>query len=233
MKLGIMQPYLFPYIGYFQLIQAVDKFVLYDDVNYINKGWINRNQILVNGKAHMFTIPLKEASQNKKINEIEVSDEKVWKEKLLKTLTMTYKNASMYSEVYPVVESILSFDKNNLSAFIHNSIVRLCQYMRIATTVIPTSTIYANQELKGQNRILDICDLEKAGMYINPTNGRSLYQQEEFLRKGIHLKFIQTRNVAYRQYSDTTFIPYLSIIDVLMFNNNEDLKRMLIEYDLD
>jgi len=232
MKLAIMQPYLFPYIGYFQLIQAVDKFLLYDDVNYINKGWINRNQILVNGQAHMFTIPLKEASQNKKINEIEVSDEKVWREKFLKTLAMAYKKAPMYSQVYPLIESILSFDRNNLSAFIHNSIISLCNYMSIATAIMPTSTVYANQGLKGQDRIVDICALEHADMYINPTTGRSLYQKADFTLKGIHLKFISTRNVTYSQYSGTTFIPYLSIIDVLMFNNDEDLKKLLREYDL-
>jgi hypothetical protein len=233
MKLAIMQPYLFPYIGYFQLINAVDRFVLYDDVNYINKGWINRNQILVNDQAHMFTIPLREASQNKKINEIEVSNEKVWREKLLKTVAMTYKKAPLYRDVFPLIESILSFEKSNLSEFIHNSIIQLCKYLGIATTIIPTSSIYANQGLKGQSRIIDICDLEKANIYINPTNGRSLYQQPEFLLKGIDLKFIRTRNIAYRQYSDIAFVPYLSIIDVLMFNHNENLKKILTEYDLD
>lgn len=122
MKLAIMQPYFLPYIGYFQLINAVDTFVLLDDVNYINKGWINRNQLLLNGKAHLFTLPLQKASQNKLINQLELSNETKWKDKLLKTIETAYKKAPQFHLVFPLISQILQYPESNLSLFIHHSI---------------------------------------------------------------------------------------------------------------
>ncbi|MDR6194877.1 WbqC family protein [Siphonobacter sp. SORGH_AS_0500] len=101
MTLAIMQPYLFPYIGYFQLLNAVDKFVIYDDVAFINRGWINRNSILNNGKAQLFTVPLKEASQNKLIHEISIDTDQKWRDKLLKTIQQNYKKAPHFAAVFP------------------------------------------------------------------------------------------------------------------------------------
>lgn len=227
-----MQPYLFPYIGYFQLINAVDRFVLYDDVNYIKKGWVNRNQILVNGRSYMFTIPVKSVSQNKKINELCLAEETKWKDRLLKTLTQAYSKTPMYDEVYPLVYSILMFGENNLSKFIFNSLTQLCAYMEIKTTIIPTSTTYGNQQMNGQNRIIDMCIREKADIYINPTNGRDLYDSTEFRKRGMDLKFILTRALTYNQEIKGLFVPNLSIIDVLMFNDKTRLKRILEQYDL-
>jgi hypothetical protein len=166
MKIGVMQPYLFPYIGYFQLINVVDKFIIYDDVNYINRGWINRNRILVNGKPIYITWPLKEASQNKLINEIErIVDEK-WTIKTLKTIETAYKKAPCFENVYPLIKEIITYPEINLSKYIHHSLVKLCEYMGISTVLESTSSIYNNSHLKAEERIIDICLQEKAEEYI-------------------------------------------------------------------
>ncbi|MBO9636811.1 MAG: WbqC family protein, partial [Siphonobacter aquaeclarae] len=177
MKLAIMQPYLFPYIGYFQLLKTVDKFVLYDDVAFINRGWINRNKVLVNGKEQLFTIPLREASQNKKILEIDIDDTQKWRDKLLKTLQQSYKKAPQYAAVYPVIEEILQTPATRIADLIAVSITLLANYLSISTEIVPSSTIYANQHLKGPERILDICLQEGASEYINPIGGMELYDR--------------------------------------------------------
>jgi len=231
MKLAIMQPYIFPYIGYFQLIKAVDKFVIYDDVNFINRGWINRNRILVNGKDSLFTIPLKEASQNKLINEIEVNWDDAWKSKWLKTLEQSYKKAPFFQQVKPIIEQTLGQEKAIFSEIIVENLKLINAYLGITTEIIPSSAIYQNIELKAQNRILDICLQEKANHYINPIGGIELYQKEVFEEKGIQLNFIKSKPVQYPQLKNE-FVPWLSILDVLMFNSVEQIQTFLDSYEL-
>src|ERR1039458_5451183 len=168
MKIAIMQPYFLPYIGYFQLMNAVDKFVVLDDVNYINKGWINRNNILVNGKANLFAIPLKEASQNKLINEISVVDEAKWRTKLLKTIELSYKKAPFFAIVYPMIEEIINSGNSKISDLNYYSLVRINNYLDLNTEIVSTSSIYKNSDLKAEKRIIDICLKEHASIYINP-----------------------------------------------------------------
>lgn len=231
MKLAIMQPYIFPYIGYFQLIKAVDKFVIYDDVNFINRGWINRNRILVNGKDSLFTIPLKEASQNKLINEIEVNWDDAWKSKWLKTLEQSYKKAPYFQQVRPIIEQTLGQEKTIFSEIIVENLKLINAYLGITTEIIPSSAIYQNIELKAQTRILDICLQEKANHYINPIGGIELYQKEVFEEKGMQLNFIKSKPVQYPQLKND-FVPWLSILDVLMFNSVEQIQTFLDSYEL-
>ncbi|WP_240915643.1 WbqC family protein [Cellulophaga sp. BC115SP] len=226
-----MQPYIFPYIGYFQLIKAVDKFVIYDDVNFINRGWINRNRILVNGKDSLFTIPLKEASQNKLINEIEVNWDDAWKSKWLKTLEQSYKKAPYFQQVRPIIEQTLGQEKTIFSEIIVENLKLINAYLGITTEIIPSSAIYQNIELKAQTRILDICLQEKANHYINPIGGIELYQKEVFEEKGMQLNFIKSKPVQYPQLKND-FVPWLSIIDVLMFNSVEQIQTFLDSYEL-
>lgn len=232
MKLAIMQPYLFPYIGYFQLLKTVDKFVLYDDVAFINRGWINRNKVLVNGKEQLFTIPLREASQNKKILEIDIDDTQKWRDKLLKTLQQSYKKAPQYAAVYPVIEEILQTPATRITDLIAVSITLLANYLSISTEIVPSSTIYANQHLKGPERILDICLQEGASEYINPIGGMELYDRAAFAEKDILLHFIRSRKEEYPQFGGE-FVPWLSIIDVLMFNTPEQVHTLLEAFDLE
>ncbi len=231
MKVAIMQPYFFPYIGYFQLINAVDVFVVYDDVNYIKKGWINRNTILVNESSHLFSVPLQNMSQNKLINEIEISESNKWKIDFLKTINASYKKAPFYAGVYPVIEKIINFNQPNLALYIQYSIQQLCDYLKINTQFITSSEIIKNNELKGENKILDICVQLGATNYINAIGGKDLYDSAHFSEKNIKLQFIKSEKIEYKQFKNE-FIPWLSIIDVLMFNSKSDVVRMLNQYDL-
>ena len=231
MKLGIMQPYIFPYIGYFQLINAVDKFVIYDDVNFINKGWINRNRILNNGKDSLFTIPLKEASQNKLINEIDVNWDSAWKSKFIKTLEQCYKKAPFYLEILPIIEQTLNVDNEPVSKVIEHNLKLICDYLGIKTEIVSSSAIYQNTHLKAQERILDICSQEKANQYINPIGGLELYDKDFFEAKNLKLNFIKPNAIEYTQFKNE-FVPWLSMVDVLMFNSKEKIKEFLDNYEL-
>lgn len=231
MRIAIMQPYFLPYIGYLQLMNAVDKFVLYDDVNYINKGWINRNRILVSGKEYLFTIPLKEASQNKLINEIYLSDDPKWRGKLLKTFEQAYKKAPFYLTAFAVTEKIINLDAEKVSDWIADSFAILAQYLNIQTEIVASSSIYQNTHLKGQERILDICQQEKADHYINPIGGTDLYDKSIFDKAGIQLNFLKSKPLIYSQFKNE-FVPWLSIVDIMMFNDIPTIQGILNEYEL-
>ncbi|WP_317047642.1 WbqC family protein [Adhaeribacter pallidiroseus] len=227
-----MQPYLFPYVGYFQLIQAVDKFVLFDDVQYIKKGWINRNFILVNGKATMFTVPLQKASQNKLINEIKIADEVNWKEKLLKTVECAYRKADHFDTVFPLLVDIISVREENISKLIYFSLNKILKYLEIHKHLIPSSTIYDNNALKAQHRIINICLKEKALVYLNAIGGKELYDKETFEQHQLKLGFVRPVFRPYTQFS-AEFLPGLSIIDVLMHNSPEQVVHFFKEYMLE
>lgn len=226
-----MQPYFFPYIGYFQLINSVDKFIVFDDVNYINKGWINRNNLLMNGSASLVTVPLKDASQNKKINEHQIVTDQVWKTKLLKTIEQSYKKAPYYSSVFELIRDSILTEENNLARFNTIQIKNVCRYLGVKTEIIESSKIYKNAELKGQDRILDICLQEMADVYINPIGGLDLYNKSLFEKKNIKLFFIKSDPIIYTQFKNT-FVPWLSMIDVLMFNSREEVIDLLNKKEL-
>ena len=233
MKLGIMQPYLFPYIGYFQLMNAVDKFVIYDDVTFIKKGWVNRNNILVNDKPHRFTVPLKNASQNVLIKDLELAITEKWKSKFLKTLEYGYKKSENFEMTYSIVEDIVNTKSRFLIEMYLKSIEQINSYLDIKTPIVESSTIYNNVKLKGQKRIIDICVQESADCYINPIGGRELYNMELFSNNKIKLKFHMAdhNKMQYSQFN-SMFLSSLSIIDVLMFNNAKNIKNMLIKFKL-
>ncbi len=231
MRLAIMQPYFLPYIGYLQLMNAVDKFVLYDDVNYINKGWINRNRVLVNGQEYLFTIPLKDASQNKLINEIYLSNDPKWRGKLLKTLEQAYKKAPFYLTAFAVTEKIINLDAEKVSDWIAAGFGVLADCLEIQTEIVPSSDIYQNTHLKAQERIMDICQQEKAQHYINPIGGVELYDKKVFEEAGMRLNFIKSKPVVYPQFKNE-FVPWLSIVDIMMFNDVSTIKGFLNDYEL-
>lgn len=231
MKLAIMQPYLFPYIGYFQLINAVDKFVIYDDVNFINKGYINRNRILLNGKPFDFSVPLSKASQNKKIKDTFVHSDGKWKRKLLATVEQAYKKAPFYGSVYPLVFNVFNMDESKITGYVRKSLRDICEYLKIGTEIVWSSEVYGNAELSGEKRIIDICRKESASTYINPIGGKELYSHNSFSNHGIHLHFIESKPINYDQLG-REFVSWLSIIDVLMFNSVEDIQAMLQNYSL-
>lgn len=231
MKLGIMQPYFFPYIGYWQLINAVDKYVIYDDVNFIKKGWINRNRILCNGKDLMINLLLNKISQNKLINEIYLIEETLWKDKLIKTIENNYKKSPYYKDVMPVILDIIMNKEKNLALYLMYSIKALSMYMGIETKFLLSSQIYKNNNLKGEEKILEICNKLDADIYINAIGGMELYSFDKFKQNGIDLFFLKTNEIAYKQFNND-FLPNLSIIDVMMFNSKDKIKEMLDDYIL-
>ena len=231
MKLGIMQPYFVPYIGYWQLMNAVDKYVIYDDVNYINHGWINRNRILVNGKPAYFNIPMLGASQNKHINEIGVNNDEKLIQKNLRTLEMAYKKASYFSEVYNICEAIMCSGKTNLAEYIAQSFQNINAYLGIDTELIFSSTLNKDCNLRGQEKILAICEELGATEYYNAIGGQDLYSFADFQAKGIKLSFVKPGQITYKQFGEA-FEPNLSIIDVMMFNSVEEIQRMLYDFEI-
>lgn len=229
MKLGIMQPYFLPYIGYFQLIKAVDKYVIYDDVNFIKRGWINRNNILLDGKCFLFTLPLLEASQNKLINEIFLSEDQC---KLLKTIRTAYQKAPHFSSVFPMVEKIFGYPDRNLARYVGNSIIQIADYLQLDTEFIYSSDLKEKDcSLKGQEKILNICKITGATEYINAIGGMELYSKGCFAENNMQLSFLKTQSIEYKQLN-SEFIPCLSILDVLMFNSIEQTNKLLMQYEL-
>lgn len=231
MKIGIMQPYFIPYIGYWQLMNAVDKYVIYDDVNYIKGGWINRNRILVEGQSKYFNIQLIGASSNKKINEIGINRDFRIVGKELRIIEGAYKKAPFYDMLQSVIEKILQCEDDNLSNYLKNSFDIICDYLGITTKLIFSSSLDKDCNLRGQEKVISICKLLGATEYYNAIGGQHIYSHSDFLRHGIKLKFLQTNDIEYRQF-DNIFQENLSIIDVLMFNSKARVRQMLQEYSL-
>jgi hypothetical protein len=218
MRLAVMQPYLLPYIGYFQLLAAVDKLILLDDVTFITSGWINRNRIFVKGQPLWLTLPLSRASQNRLINEIEILDDRGWKRKTMRTVELAYNDAPFADSVLPFFQKLLSEARGPLSGFLFRQLRQVADYIGIRAMIEPTSAIYPKQGRTGQDRILDICAREGATSYLNLPGGRSLYDTELFAAAGIELRFLDLNleTLALR-YSGTQG-PILSILDLLMLN---------------
>lgn len=229
-----MQPYIFPYIGYFQLIQSSDHFVFYDDVNFIKKGWINRNYLLVNGKRNLFTVPLIKPSQNKLIKDIEISKNQNWAEKLLLTIQSSYKKAPYFEETYTLIENIISKEFNSIGSLASESVLRICEFLSIKKKYSFSSKISSkSKELDKANRLITICKENNSETYINAIGGKDLYTKEFFLKQNINLQFLDSNIIEYSQkpYS-SEFEPHLSIIDILMFNSKNEVKKMLDLYNL-
>ncbi len=232
-KLAIMQPYFFPYIGYFQLIKAADCFVFYDDVSFINRGWINRNRVLVNNSPNFITIPLIGASQNRLINEIQIVNENKWQKKILKTLSLNYTKAPYLDHVMQLVEKVITRSDKNLAEFSANSVVEVSKYLNLTTTFYFSSELdFGKKATERADRLVEIVNGFKSKIYINSEGGKELYNKAFFESNGIELKFIKPHLAEYRQNSDE-FIPGLSIIDVLMHNSKNEILSMLDQYELE
>lgn len=231
MKLGIMQPYFLPYIGYWQLIKAVDRFVVYDNIQYTKKGWFNRNRFLVNGADAYFTVPLKKDSDFLNVDHRWIAPD-FDKKKMIAQFRNAYAKAPQQKIVLPLIEEIVLFESENLFAYIFNSILRICGYLEIKTSLVVSSTIPINHELKAESKVLAICKAQGATTYINSIGGKELYSKATFDENGVALKFIRTNDIRYPQLNET-FVPYLSILDVLMFNPRERVISLLDEYALE
>jgi hypothetical protein len=227
MKTGIMQPYFLPYIGYFQLINYVDVFVVYDRIEYSKKGWINRNRILKNGHDDYITLALKKDSDYKFIDERELSDSfPAERTKMIRRIGELYRKAPEFAHVFPLFEEIMSYDKPNLFEFVFHSLQKITSYLGIQEKLVISSDVKANHDLKSPDRIYDFCKELQADTYVNPIGGMDMYHQDDFAKEGLHLQFLKPKLTEYRQF-DHEFVKGLSILDVLMFNDKNTVLNML------
>lgn len=225
-----MQPYFFPYIGYFQLIAAVDQFVVYDNIKYTKKGWVSRNRLLLNGSDELFSLSIKKDSDYLNICDRELVFD-FSRQKLLNQFYGVYRHAPYFQETYSLIEKVISFDSQNLFSYIYNSIVTVCDYLEVNTKIVISSEMKINHSLKGVEKVLALCKVTGASIYINPIGGVNLYKRNQFESDGLDLFFLDTRLITYPQFG-SSFVPNLSIIDVLMFNQLSQVKSYLKNFDL-
>lgn len=232
MKLAIMQPYFLPYIGYFQLINSVDEFVIYDNIKYTKKGWINRNRLLLNGQDAIFSLPLKKDSDSLHVVQRELSSN-FDREQLINQFKEAYRHAPYFPQTYNLLNSIIrNNNNNNLFQYILHSVREICAHLDIKTKIHISSEININHTLKSQDKVLAFCHALGADTYINTVGGIDLYNKKIFESQDIELKFIQTKSFTYPQFKNK-FVPFLSIIDTLMFTPLPTAKQYISEnYDL-
>ena len=232
MKIAIMQPYLFPYIGYWQLIGAVDKFVIYDDIQYEKSGWMRRNRILVNGNDKLFSVPVAKGSDYADVCDRKIAEDYIKEvHRILGIIKSNYCKAPFFEIVYPVLEECFTYKSNNLFEYIYYSVMKLCEYMDIKTEIVVSSTLDIDKTLKKEYRVLEICKALAADTYINPIGGKDLYSKEQFRNDGIELQFLKSNLSSYEQ-GTKEFIPALSIIDLLMRLSRDEIKEQLQDYSI-
>lgn len=222
-----MQPYLFPYIGYYQLAASVDRFVFYDDVGYMKGGWINRNRLIFSGQVKYFTLPLMNGSPNNNINDVMISEmHHKQTKKILDSIKFSYAKKPFFSDVFPLVENILTSENKSIAELAKLSIIHVLQFCGINIDYIMTSSIYNNSHLSSVARVIDICKRENTQTYVNLPGGKDLYNIEEFSDENLTLEFISPNLLNYTGQKD--FNPGLSIIDVLMNIGPLETKKILL-----
>lgn len=228
-RIGIMQPYFLPYIGYWQMIAACDAFVIYDDIQYTKKGWVNRNRMLVNGHDEMFTLPVKSGPSEADIINRTLADD-FDRQKFLRKIAEVYRKAPHFKEGYALLEKIIQCPDQNLFRFLFHSIQQVMAYLGIETPLIISSTLNVPREAKGQDRVIATCKAAGGDAYLNPIGGLDLYDRDAFAAQGVQLNFHKARPVSYAQFG-AEFVPFLSILDVVMFNAPSDIASFLKEWD--
>lgn len=217
-----MQPYFFPYVGYFQLMAAVDLFIIYDNIKYTKKGWINRNRMLQSGKDVMFSLPLRSDSDSLEVRDRALAAD-FNRDRLLNQLRGAYGQAPSFAEVFPMIEHAVRQEETNLFAYLHHALIRACEYLGLTTPIRVSSTVQIDHGLKNQDKVIALAKAVGATTYVNAIGGLDLYDRESFQAKGLELQFIRSAPFEYRQFGDP-FMPWLSIIDVLMFNSREAVR---------
>ena len=255
MKLAVMQPYFLPYIGYFQAINEVDKYILYENLSFIKDGWINRNKILIkNGAEHKISVPLLSKSSNILIKDVKIDNTQQWREKMLKTFFLNYKGSNHFDEVFSFFENLFDKDFESISELNAFLIISICNFIGIKTEIeynnfnkyeqLEEKLIQIDKNdysdfmymektkpLKKVARVLELSKIENADYFVNAIGGLSLYSKEEFIQYGIKLNFVKTSDFTYKQFTNS-FVPNLSILDVLMHNGKEGTLRLIKKYQL-
>lgn len=254
MKLAIMQPYFMPYIGYFQAIAAVDKYILYSNLNFIKEAWMNRNRLLLkDGRIYQFTVPLLHKSSNQMIREVRIDNSKPWARNLLLTIASNYNKAPYYAETYPLVEKLLNRRYEYLYELNAACVMEIAEHLGIRTEIEYDNSRFLDMEedlstieslgygrfpymektspIKKTARVIEMCRREGARTFINAIGGQALYDKHEFAEYGIDLLFVKTGDISYPQHNGFQE-PGLSILDVMMFNGREGTKELLKNYTL-
>jgi hypothetical protein len=231
MTLALMQPYAFPYLGYFQLMGAVDRFVLLDDVNYINAGWINRNRLMGSSGPLRFTLPIEGASQNRRLGELQLVSGPLWQDKLLRTIEQSYSRSPGFAHAWPVVEAVLRFPERRLTDWLRHSLERVCAALGVNTPMVSAAAVHPAGAARGQRRVVEICLREGATDYVNSDGGRALYTPDAFANEGVRLHFLTHHPRPYPQRG-AAFVERLSIIDVMMSNPRCALPGLLGDYSI-
>ena len=230
MKAAIMQPYFLPYIGYFQLMAAVDVFVAYDNIKYTKKGWINRNRYLRNGADATFGVPLRNDSDHLDIVQREIAAD-FDRRRLLAQLREAYRKAPHFAETYPLAEAVVDAPATNLFEFLLHGLTKVRDHLGLQTPILASSSIDADHSLRSQERVIAIARSLGAQTYVNPIGGTELYSREAFADAGLDLRFLRSRPIEYPQ-AGGAFVPWLSILDVLMFNGADRTHGLLSEHEL-
>jgi hypothetical protein len=234
MVLAIMQPYIFPYPGYFHLIQACDTFVFYDDVNYIKQGWINRNRLQLGDKEFVFTIPLDHSGSFKRICDTTIHPVlfAAWYRKFLLSLEQSYKKAPFYPHMLNLVRSTFDADCNYISDICRKSIQLSAEYLGVSKNWIESSRQFHNDHLSGVDRVLDICRLTGATQYVNAPGGKALYDKQVFQHADLQLSFIRSVLPAYT-HNGKPALPGLSILDLIAWLEPDEIRQFLLQYSLE
>lgn len=227
-----MQPYFLPYIGYFQLIRAVDEFIVYDNIQFSKKGWFHRNRMLQNGRDEYFSLTLKKDSDFLDVRDRRLSDS--WpadSDKILRKIRENYRKAPHFEEVYPLVEQVFRFADTRLFDFIFFSLQTVCRYLEITTPLTISSTLEIDHSLKSQDKVIALVKKAGGSIYLNPIGGFDLYDPADFSAEGLTLQFHKARPFSYPQYGNE-FVAWLSVLDLMMFNSREQVIGWLDHFDI-
>lgn len=224
--IGLMQPFFLPYIGYFQLMNAVDFFIVLDNVEYSKKSYVKRNILNLNGKDKLFSIPIKKSKDNSKINELILSEKfRDFKIKFYNQFKTNYYYADYYDEAIELLNEIFSTDEIRLSNFLVNQLKVIAKKFEMNTTIATSSDYLKDNYDTKEERIFDICKKLESKIYINAIGGRKLYSKEFFSLQGIDLKFIQ-KNIVNKN------IGYYSILNDVAIYGIKTLRKKLYDYEL-
>lgn len=232
-KIGIMQPYFLPYIGYFQLIEMVDEFVIYDNIEFSKASWIRRNRMLQNGKDVFFTLPIKKDSDFLDVDQRYLVDNfEMEAGKLLRRIESNYSKAPYYEEFYPVLKKIIFCEERNLFDYILNSVIGIKEYLDIQTPIKILSKLGKDiHQLKAQDKVIGACKALRATHYINSSGGTHLYNSKSFQDENIELLYYRANHIEYSQFNHK-FIPSLSVLDIGMFNDVTKIREYLNDYQI-
>ena len=230
-RVAIMQPYLFPYLGYFQLMVACDEFIVFDDAQYVKLGWINRNRILLNGSPEWLGLPVRAAAHELPVNQRKYQFDSIEPRRFLRRIEGVYRKAPFFPRVFSLLQQIIGLSDDNVARFNANQLRTLAKALGIGTPILLASQLAKDMRLKNQELVIDICTSRSATEYVNAIGGKHLYRASRFSRDGMSLRFLHSEAAPYEQFGQP-FVPGLSIIDVMMFNPADSIGTMLWQYSL-